>query len=359
MSSSIAIVSESPLCGLPLCGAEVSQFITMLSTATLGQVAEIRAILERREEEVVSVKAEAKAPGAPKKAPKEKAPKPEKPAPMALPEAGSAAPAASEYRVSEIDETLCLGRNLKGGEDKRWKPIIYRESQCGGKVVEGSDLCAKCCKRQEKHAADPSVTKTDWNGRINEEPEAWVRMLGTAWATEKKPKFLGAASASASVADAEGAASENASVQEEMPAAAAAPKAVKADKAAAKAAKEAEKAAAKAAKEAEKEAAKAAKAATAAAEKEAAKAAKAKPKAEAKSKPKAKSEAKKAAVAEVKEATAELVLIDGSMYMVKKGNVYEYNELEEVAGDFCGRLNADSTIDTDADEVTAAESDTD
>ena len=47
------------------------------------------------------------------------------------------------------------------------------------------------------------------------------------------------------------------------------------------------------------------------------------------------------------------------MYMVKKGNVYEYNELEEVAGDFCGRLNADGTIDTDADEVTAAESDTD
>jgi hypothetical protein len=43
--------------------------------------------------------------------------------------------------------------------------------------------------------------------------------------------------------------------------------------------------------------------------------------------------------------------------MVKTGNVYEYDELSEKAGDFVGRLTADETIDTEADEVSAVESD--
>ena len=43
--------------------------------------------------------------------------------------------------------------------------------------------------------------------------------------------------------------------------------------------------------------------------------------------------------------------------MVKTGNVYEYDELSEKAGDFVGRLTTDETIDTEADEVAAAESD--
>jgi len=388
-----------PVESLPVGDVEtmnVAQFLTMLQAATPEQAADILSVLDRglplwssrkeaseaavekpvAETPVKAKKAAAKAPGAPVKAKKEKA------APAALPEAAEGAPDASDYRVdaSSIDEALCIGRNLKGGEDKRWKPIIYRESQCGGKRVEGSDLCAKCVKREEKAAENPAKPG-DWNGRITEEPEAWVHMLGTTWAEEKGCKFVGGSVSSAGSvveADAAEAASENGSA-EEMPAvaapAAAAPAAKaavadkKAEKAAAAAAKAAEKEAAKAAKEAEKEAAKAAKAA----EKEAAKAAKAaekeaeklakaaaKPAAapKAAAKPKAaKPEAKKAAVAEPVAVEGELKLIDGTLYMVKNGNVFEYDELAEKAGDFVGRLTGDETIDTEADEVTAAESD--
>jgi hypothetical protein len=47
----------------------------------------------------------------------------------------------------------------------------------------------------------------------------------------------------------------------------------------------------------------------------------------------------------------ELKLIGGRLYMVRNGNVYEYHELEESAGDFVGRLTAHETIDTSAAEV--------
>ena len=407
--SNTQIIASVPLPveSLPVGDVEttnVAQFLTMLQAATPEQAADILSVLDRglplwssRKEAleaavaettpVKAKKAAAKAPSAPKK---EKAVK----VVAALPEAAEGAPDAADYRVdaSSIDEALCIGRNLKGGEDKRWKPIIYRESQCGGKRVEGSDLCTKCSKREEKCAENPAKPG-DWNGRITEEPEAWVHMLGTTWAEEKGCKFVGgsadtqaAASSAGSVAsveDAAEAASENGSA-EEMPAVAA-PKAAavkaavadkKAEKAASAAAKLAEKEAAKAAKEAEKEAAQAAKAAekdaakaAKAAEKEAEKLAKAaaKPAAAPKAaaaKPKAaaakpKAEAKKAAVAEPVAVEGELTLIDGTLYMVKNGNVFEYDELAEKAGDFVGRLTGDETIDTEADEVTAAESDTD
>ncbi len=404
MSSSTLSVSASvpmPVISLSAGGAEVSdvaQFLTMLQAATPEQAADILSVLDRglplwSSRKEASEAAESVA-ATPVKAKKEKAvkapgaPKKEKPVKVvaALPEAAEGAPDASDYRVeaSSIDEALCIGRNLKGGEDKRWKPIIYRESQCGGKRVEGSDLCTKCSKREEKCAENPAKPG-DWNGRITEEPEAWVHMLGTTWAEEKGCKFVGGSVSSAGSvveADAADAASENGSA-EEMPAAAAAAakpvKAAVADKkaekeaaaaakaaekaaaaAAAKAAKEAEKEAAKAAKAAEKEAAKAAKAAEKEAEKLAKAAAKpaAAPKAAAKPKA-AKPEAKKAAVAEPVAVAGELKLIDGSLYMVKNGNVFEYDELAEKAGDFVGRLTGDETIDTEADEVTTEESDSD
>ena len=347
----------------------LAQFIAMLSSASESQAADILCILDRglplwtsRKEAAEASEVAPVADSTPVKPKKEKAakapaaPKKEKPAPAALPEADGDAPDASDYRVaaSAIDEEVCVGRNLKGGEDKRWKPIVFRESQCAGKLVEGSDLCAKCTRRQEKYAADPKPG--DWSGRVTEEPLEWVHMLGTEWAEEKKPKVLGVgASGASSVAES----AENASVQEEMPVAAAAPKPVAAatkaaEKAAEKAAKAAEKEAEKAAKLAEKEAAKAAKLA----EKEAAAAAKAaaKPAAKPKAAPKSKVEAKKAE-AEPVAVEGVLKLIDGTLYMVKSGNVYDYDELAEKAGDFVGRLTTDETIDADAEEVTAEESD--
>ena len=67
--------------------------------------------------------------------------------------------------------------------------------------------------------------------------------------------------------------------------------------------------------------------------------------------------AKASVAAEVGESNGELKLIDGALYMVSNGNVYEYDELSEKPGDFVGRLTADETIDADAEEQGAAESD--
>jgi hypothetical protein len=51
----------------------------------------------------------------------------------------------------------------------------------------------------------------------------------------------------------------------------------------------------------------------------------------------------------------ELKLIDGTLYMARNGNVYEYDELTERSGDFVGRLTAEDTIDADGEEVAAEE----
>ena len=47
----------------------------------------------------------------------------------------------------------------------------------------------------------------------------------------------------------------------------------------------------------------------------------------------------------------QLKLIEGFLVKVINGNVYEYDELAEKAGDFMGRLTAEETIDTDAEEL--------
>jgi len=383
-------------------GDGVDTLIELLSTATAEQAATILTILNRGME-LYKTSAEAPVEKAVKvKTVKTvKAPKKE----VALPEATEGAPGAEEYRLSasDIDSSVCVGRNLKGGDDKRWKPIVFRESQCGSPLVAGSDLCAKCSKRAEKYAATPKPG--DWSGRVTEEPLGWVHMLGTEWALEKKPRFAASGSGSgsaptssaASVAseaeDASDSESESVSSQTEMPAtstatasvsattsvaapvsdkkagkAAAAAKAQKqaattAAKEAAAAAKLAEKEAAAAKKLADKEAVAAKKLADAAAKKaeKAEKAAKPVKKAEAKvsatSAPASASNSAASEVTEVTEVTGELKLIDGTLYMVKTGNVYEYDELSEKAGDFVGRLTTDETIDTEADEVAAAESD--
>ena len=392
----------------------ISHLIEVLSSATESQAADILSFLDRgmalwaeRKEAACAgssertpilatpskskAKKEKEAPAAPKKA--------KKPSAVELPSAAAGAPDASEYRIdpSSIDETVCVARSLKDGEDKRFKPAIYRESQCGKKQVEGGDLCAICEKREALCAENPAKPG-HWNGRITEEPGDWVHMLGTAWAA--KARFVGSASAPASdagsvagsVAEAEeeeaaesesesvavAAAPENASSEEKkMPvakkpvatdkvtdkaAAAAAAKATKdAEKAASKAAKDAEKAAAKEAKDAEKAAEKAAAAAAKEAAKAAAKAEK--PKAAKAEKPKAekpkveKPDAKVSTTAEPVVVEGAADVIDGTCYWIKGGNVYEYDEVTDTIGAFSGRRNADGTIDTDAEEVGAAESD--
>ena len=328
--------------------ATQEEWLTFMQLQNERGIPLFHAAAEAAEKKVVPVAQPKKRTVAPKKAP----------VPVA---SGADAPEASEYRVAEadIDHSVCLGRVLKGGEDKRWAPIIFREKQCGGKLVEGSDLCTVCSKRESKYADESKPGP--WTGRVTEEPLDWVHMLGTAWAEQKNPKFSASAAAASDSASDSGASEEMEAVVpvpvSDKKAAAAAAKAEKAaekvaEKEAAKAAKAAEKAA-------EKEAAKAAKEA----EKEAAKAAKAAEKATAAPK-KAAAAPKKAAVAPKKAVVAaapvdvefELKMIGDEMYAIKQGNVYEWDADAEKCGDFVGRLTGeedDPSIDTDAAEVTA------
>lgn len=278
------------------------------------------------------------------------------------------APSAAAYRIKEedIDHAVCVGRVLKGGEDKRWKPVVYREFQCGKAMEEDCDLCKTCQGRLEKFADDPK-SGGDWNGRVTEDPHAGVHMLDTEWAEARKPKWLGeGASASDSGSEASSAAASSAASKTAEKEAAKAAK--EAEKEAAKAKKEAEKAAKAAEKEAAKSAKEAEKAAKAA-EKEAAKAAKEAEKAE-KAAAKKAAPAKKAAAPAVKKAAGgagastpapapakadsaaaaaevelELKLIEGTIYAVKGQKVYKYDEDSEEAGEYEGRLTADEQID--------------
>jgi hypothetical protein len=287
-------------------------------------------------------------------------PKKEAAAPVELPAAEEGAPDASAYRLAEadIDHSVCVGRSLAGGEDKRWAPAVYREKQCGGALVADSDLCATCNRRLEKYASDPKAGP--WTGRVTEEPEPWVHMLGTTWAESKQPKWKGVDGASVAETESVASAPSTKASKEEQKAAKEAEKAAK--KAAAEEEKEAKKAAAAAEKEAKKEAAaaeKEAKKAAAAAEKEAKKAEAAATKKASAPKKATKAAAPAAAPAEAKadsgavavETDGELTLLDGTFYWVRPGKkVYEWDELAEKAGDFVGRLRADETIDTDAAE---------
>ncbi len=338
-TSSLLLPSPSP----SKAEFSIDTILAALRAATPEQLAEFLELSRGGHDLWVAKHGTVEAPVKPSKVPRAKAVKKEKvaaPAPLPLPDDGTV-PTAASYRLSpaDIDSSVCVGRVMKDGvdDDKRWKPSVYRENQCGGAVVDGSDLCATCSKRSEKAAE--TGKHGPWNGRVTETPPEWCHMLGTTWAA--KCKWIGdGGSDSASVATSESAHSEK------MEAAAAKKEAAQAKKDAA--------AAAKAEKDAEKAKAKAEKEAAAVAKKEAAAAAK-------KSKPAAKKDTAPVsnAVADTSASVAtvegELEIIGHTMYWVRDGNVYEYDEDAKTAGDFIGRKNEDGTIDEDADEVVAAE----
>ena len=327
-----------------------------LTAASEEQLADILSALHRDQHQKVSVVAKKPAAGAAAGRPKkELLPAPPKPE-------GDDAPDAANYRLdpSSIKEDVCVGRNLKGNEDKRWAPAVYSESQCGGEMLEGDDLCKTCRMRADKYAENPG-SRSDWNGRVTEEPLDRCHMLGTAWARASLPKWKGAAAAIG------GAGTDTASIVSSSDSSASGKMSVAETKAAAKAAKDAEKAAAKA----EKAAAKAAKVAAAVAEKEATKAAKEAEKAAAKaakaaaskptaaSKPKAAPKPKAAEAvpakadvgAEVVETDGEMEAICGNLYWRRGQKLYTYDMTTNSAGDFVGILAADGeTIDTEAAE---------
>jgi hypothetical protein len=288
-----------------------------------GTLVEAEAEAEAEVKAVAAKEPKAKEPKAKEpKAPKAKEPK----APKAdIPQGDlSEAPGPEHYRLKEVKEGLCKARKTEGGEDRRWKPIVYGESQCTRKPVEGEDLCKICSTCFERESQDDKFKK--WHGLVTEDLMAHTRILGSE--ITAKYKWIGtAAPVSAPVSAPESAAgSAPASEGEEAPAPVATP-------AKAPAKKEAKAPAAP----------KKAKAVT-----------KAEATAETKAEePKPAAAPAAAAVSEPVAEAGELKLIGGEFYWVSRGNVYEYDQIEETPGDFVGRLRADESIDADAEEETA------
>ena len=248
-------------------------------------------------------------------------------------------PAASEYRLTAIDATLCQARKeppmagASEGWDKRYTPAVFRERQCTRKPVDGSELCALCTKCQEKETDEGTFKK--WHGLVTEEPLAHSHMPGSEWFAAKC-KWVGGEVAASPPKVTTAAAAEKAAAK------AAAAEAKAAEKAAATAAKEAEKAAAKAAKPKE-----------------------VKPKSK-ETKPTKEKEVKEEVVADTEakplDGDYELLMFeDGEQRFVKNGNVYELNELTQEPADYIGRMTGtkeagDLGVDADAEEELESDS---
>jgi len=264
------------------------------------------------------------------KEPKAKEPKAPKAPKADIPQGDlSEAPGPEHYRLKEVNEGLCKARKTEGGEDRRWKPIVYGESQCTRKPVEGQDLCKICSTCFEKESQDDKFKK--WHGLVTEDLLAHTRILGTE--ITAKCKWIGSAPVSVPTGSAPESAAASESEEAPISSSSSAPVATPA-KAPAKAAKEAKAPAAK--KEAKE--AKAAKAPAKEAKEEPAPV------------PVVAAVAAAAAVAEPVAEAGELKLLGGEFYWVSRGNVYEYDQIEETPGDFVGRLRADESIDADAEE---------
>ena len=327
-----------------------------------ARVAELEAQLsEKKTVAVVStpvktvVKTEKTAPPAPVKtvAKKEKTAAPVAAAPIPLD-----APTPASYRLSPsvvAAHTKCQARKEppQGGAgtgwDKRFTPSVFWERLCQSEP-ETDGLCTTCLRYRDQNPKK-------WHGLITEEPLPESHMLGTAWA-EKKCKWTGSAtgSVSAPVSSAASVASE--ASEEEGSAVVLTPAPVSASTVAPM---DPAQTAAAAAAQAKKEAAAVKRKATIAKKKEAA----------------AATPAPVAAVAVVTLGTAavttavvaavsttepvadagELKLLQGEFYWVVGSNAYEYDQIEEKPGAFAGLVRADETIDGDAEEEGAAESD--
>jgi hypothetical protein len=87
-----------------------------------------------------------------------------------------------------------MARKLKpSGQDRHWSPVVYFESQCTGKPVEGESgegLCTSCCSLRDKEMEAGKLKH--WNGRVDEDPAedalltVSVHMLGTDWGKKCK-----------------------------------------------------------------------------------------------------------------------------------------------------------------------------
>ena len=240
------------------------------------------------------------------------------------------APTPASYRLAAelvSAHTKCQARRLKPtAEDKRYKPSVFAESLCTGEVEAGTDgLCSTCNRWKD----DPKK----WNGLITEEPLATTHMLGTAWAAKCKWTASGSGSAPVSSAASVASVEESGPGQTPAPVSAAtvAPMEVAAKKV-------------RAPRKKKEAVATTAAVATAAVTLGTA----------------VVTPATVAAATSTTEPVAdagELKLLQGEFYWVVGSNVYEYDQIEEKPGDYVGRVRADETIDGDAEEEGAVESD--
>ena len=361
--------------------SQFENFVAMVEGWTVEERGRVLALLEEGKVVAAAVSTPVKTVAAKKvaapKAPVKKA-MPSKPLPEGV-------PTAADYRLTEadIDVSVCLGRVFDAEPDKRFRPAVYQEGQCGGAPVEGCDLCVTCQRRMTKYAATVAAAGVEkpgpWLGRVTEDPMPWSNMLDSAKMLAKPPKWVadGGSDAGSAGGGSEAPASEGGAESEgaeQMPlssSSSSAPVAVGGAGAPSKPVKLS--AAEKAAALADKAKVAAEKAAAALAKKEAAEAKKAAAEAKkaekaAAPKPAPKAAAKKAAApapsvvvsaaassAEPKEADGEFDMLDGELRFVRNGNVYEFDAMTEKVGCFLGRKTADGTIDADAEEVGAAE----
>jgi hypothetical protein len=187
----------------------------------------------------------------------------------------------------DVKATGCQARRLSDTHrDLRYKPFLHLESQCTNPVTcADHSLCSTCDGRLERYTAaggdEHGQIKSKWGGLITEPPPPFLHVLGTRWFHEKAELMDGPPSAT---------------------------------KAAAKVAAAAAKAAAKARGKVQVAAARA-----------------------------------QITAAAAVSATVDLVgtptTIDGVLYMVRDGNVYDYDEMTARPGVFVGRLDAEGAID--------------
>jgi hypothetical protein len=340
-SSPLGVVGGMGMGGLDGLGMEMG--LEERVAARMVQMAERMAELEVRVEELEAqlsvkmvvapvstpvktvVKTEKTAPPAPVK--KEKtaaAPVAAVPIPLDAPTPASYRLAASVIAAHCASKCQARKEPPQGGSgkgwDKRYSPSVFWEQLCNGDQ-ESEGLCKTCLRYRDQ-------TPKKWHGLITEEPLPESHMLGTAWAA--KCKWTGSGSSSAPVSSAASVASVEESVLSSAPVSAAtvAPMEVAAKKV----------------------------------------------RAPRKKKEAVAAPAPVAAVAVVTLGTAvvtpaavsttepvadagELRMLQGEFYWVVGSSVYEYDQIEEKPGDYVGRVRADETIDGDAEEEGAVESD--
>lgn len=105
--------------------------------------------------------------------------------------ADGAAPPIAAYHPTTINPDNCLARRYSSDtKDRRWSPMVYAAFQCKKKPVSGSDLCERCGRHERKYtdavaagAAVAVLRDIDWSGRVGDMASipAHSHIAGSQW----------------------------------------------------------------------------------------------------------------------------------------------------------------------------------